>query len=634
MRRFSIFAVCAALFLSLLLTESAVAAAQEVETEFTVLFTHDLHSHLLPALDENGNSYGGYARLMTAVREQKALHPDALFVDGGDFSAGSLFQTSYRTSAVELRVMSCLGVDVTTFGNHEYDDGPQGLADMLGAAVDSGDDLPAIVETNYLPEGDGDGMEAVRDAFARYGVERYVLLERGGVWFAVFSSYGVNADEYAPTSGMTLIDRFSSAAETAEEAVRTCTELHGVKPVVVCISHAGTSGGEGEDYELAEKVGGIDLIVSGHTHTTLSSPILVNGTYIVSCGAYAKNLGSITLSRDGSGRLSLVSYTLTAIDDGVAPDAEMTGIVDRYKKEVERDYLSKFGVTFDQVLVDNPYPFESQSSVGRTLHESPLCSLFADAYKWAAEKSLGEPIDVALTADGVIRASLPTGSITVSDVFTAASLGTGKSDLPGGTLLSLWLTGSDLKNLLEVDASVQSIMKEAQLFCSGIEYTINTKRMFFNRVESAMLVRPDGRREPIENGRLYHIVTGSYAGNMLGTVGRKSFGLLNITPRDRNGDPLDPTRLTDAAITGENGIELKEWYAIAEYLTSMDGKMDAAYAQPDGRKTVHASLAPTALLRNANRFTFAVILIGILLLAVILLIVRGIVRRSRKKRAR
>ena len=97
----------------------ATASAQDV----TVLFTHDLHSHLLPSADTDGSIYGGYARLSTAIAEQKKLHPNALLLDGGDFAMGSLFQTAFATSAIELRMMGQMGYDVTTFGNHEFDYG-------------------------------------------------------------------------------------------------------------------------------------------------------------------------------------------------------------------------------------------------------------------------------------------------------------------------------------------------------------------------------------------------------------------------------------------------------------------------------------------------------------------------------
>ena len=125
-------------------------AETAADGEITVLFTHDLHSHLLPAANETGGGeYGGYARLMTAIKAQKAMDPDAILVDGGDFSMGSLFQTAYPTAALELRAMGAMGYDVTTFGNHEYDYLQSGLKSMLNAAVDSGDPLPQ--KTTSLP---------------------------------------------------------------------------------------------------------------------------------------------------------------------------------------------------------------------------------------------------------------------------------------------------------------------------------------------------------------------------------------------------------------------------------------------------------------------------------------------------
>ena len=85
-------------------------SADVAEEGITVLFTHDLHSRFLPVVDSDGTSYGGYARLATLINAQRERYPDALLVDGGDFSMGSLFQTAYPTSAIELRMMGKMGV--------------------------------------------------------------------------------------------------------------------------------------------------------------------------------------------------------------------------------------------------------------------------------------------------------------------------------------------------------------------------------------------------------------------------------------------------------------------------------------------------------------------------------------------
>lgn len=97
------------LLLALLLTVLCIPRAEALSPypsyETTILFTHDLHSHFLPQSTEDGGESGGYARLKTAIQWERALHPDALVVDGGDFSIGSLIQTLYTTQAAELRTM-------------------------------------------------------------------------------------------------------------------------------------------------------------------------------------------------------------------------------------------------------------------------------------------------------------------------------------------------------------------------------------------------------------------------------------------------------------------------------------------------------------------------------------------------
>lgn len=624
-----------ALLLALLLAAGlALPALADAPTiRATILFTHDMHSHFLPATDETGREYGGYARLKTAIDAQKAAHPDAILVDGGDFSMGSLFQTAYADSALELRVMGAMGYDVTTFGNHEYDYRAAGLADMLNAAVDSGDPLPAIVEANYLlPSREGE-FAAVGDAFDRYGVSDHILLERGGVWYAILGIMGIDSDACAPMSGMVLQDRVETAQRVVDAARAECWEKNNVQPLVICLSHSGTDGqGRGEDYELAQKVEGIDLIVSGHTHSTLEKPIQVGETWIVSAGEYSKNLGVATMDYKPNGEVTLAGYELVPIDNTLADEPGIAALVEGYKKEVDENYLSRFGMTFDQVLAHNPYQFDSVDEMYATRHDSTLGSLLSDAYKWAAEEATGEPVDLALTASGVIRESFAVGDITVSDVFNAASLGIGADRVPGYPLVSVWLTGADVKNAIEVDASVSQLMPAARLYYSGAGAYYNTNRMFFNKTAAVSMLGPDGAGEAIDDGRLYRVVTGLYCGQMLGAAESSSFGLLTITARDEAGNPIDMDRLEDYIVHDARGNEVKEWYAIASYLQSMGGEVDARYAQPDGRKLVEASWSPVKLLMNPNKFTIAAVALVLAAILLAALLARLIVRRVRRRK--
>ena len=479
MKRFIKRLIATLLVTAIALSICVAFATESGEKEITILFTHDLHSHLLPSLDENGDEYGGYARLMTVINEQKKKYSDAILVDGGDFAMGSLFQTAFATSAIELRMMGAMGYDATTFGNHEYDYLPSGLAKMLNVA--SQYEVPKIVMANYLPPTESDkGYDAtVSEAFNNYGVKDYTLIERDGVVFAVFGIFGVDADECAPNSGMIFEDPIKTAEDVIKKATAESLEKYKIEPVMICLSHSGTEDGQGEDYDLASQVDGIDVIVSGHTHTTLNEPIVVNNTYIVSAGEYGKYLGVVNLDYNIDGTTKLKGYELIAVDKNVKEDEQIATLVEEYKTTVENDYLSKYNVTFDEVLVNNPYNFENVDEIKDSQHESAVCNLFADAYKWAVEKETGETVDVALTAAGVIRESLPFGDITVSDVFNSASLGVGTE----GELIAVYITGKDLKNAFEVDASIQPIMNSAQLYFSGAEYSFNTKRMIFNKVD-------------------------------------------------------------------------------------------------------------------------------------------------------
>ena len=629
-------ALLLAVFLCLNLSVPAFAA--DNETMATILFTNDLHSHLLASSKEGGGEFGGYGRLMTVIRQQKEKYPDAILVDGGDFAMGSLFQTAYTTSALELRIMGAMGYDATVFGNHEFDYLPKGLASMLNAAVASGDRVPAIVNANYLPpekgtEGYTEDTALVVEAFENYGVEDYILLERGGVYFVIIGLFGVDADACAPNSGMILHDIAQKAQEAVDAATAECKQLYGAEPVVIALSHTGTSGGQGEDYDLAMAVKGIDVIISGHTHTLLEAPIVANDTYIVSAAEYGKYLGVVQLRYNSAGATKVVDYELIPIDETVEEDAAIGAMVENFKADVENNYLADYGMGFDQVLLTNSYEFDKVRDVYNYAHESTLCNVFSDAYKWAVEQTTGKKVDAALTAAGVIRETIPMGEVTVSDIFNAASLGVGTE----GELVQIYLTGKDLMCALEVDASVYPLMHSAQLFYSGVEYSFNTNRMIFNKIDYAMLRNADGTLAPIEEDQMYSVVCGMYMAQMLGNVEETSMGLLSIVPRDADGNALTVPDLVNYVVRDEKGVPLKEWYAIASYLDQMEGDvMDPQYGQVDGRKVVYSSWNPVKLLRNANVFTYVVLAVLVILILLIILIVRGVKRlvkriKSKKK---
>ena len=623
-RRFS--ALLLALLLICSLCVIPADAAPPANTA-TILFTHDLHSHFLPQPAEDGGESGGYARLKTAIDRERATYPDALLLDGGDFSIGSLVQTLYTTEAAELRTMGAMGYDAATLGNHEFDHTGVGFARMLNAAADSGDPLPALLEANYRPSADNPDKDFIQQAMDHYGVQETMLLERGGITYGIFGLMGVDSDDCAPTSGFALED----AAQSAERCVASLKE-QGAE-LIICLSHSGTNGEAelSEDEKLAKAVDGIDVIISGHTHTTLTEPIVVNGTYIVSCGPYCRNLGSITLRKYEDGSKELLDYHLTPIDETLPDDPDIAAMVETWKNKVGDTYLSRYGLTYDEVLTTTS--FDLDTPVSGVQENNGLGSLVADAFRWAARTLTAEPYEghtVAVTADGVLRAPLRTGEITTSQAFDVLSMGVGADGTSGFPLVAVYLTGKELKSVAEVDASVTPIMPVAQLYVSGARYSFNTNRMFFNRVYNACLLAGDGTEQEIADDQLYRVVTGMYSAQMLGTVKEKSMGLLSLEPKMADGSPV--TDFNDCILYDKDGNEIKEWYALAAYLQTFGGEgVHPSYREPVIKNVSH-SWSPAQLLREWNWITWTVVLAALAVILLAVLLVRLILRKVRRKR--
>ena len=644
-RRISAFLLAVLLLCSLL---PALGAAPSRST--TVLFTHDLHSHFLPQPDGEGGETGGYARLKTALDRERAAHPGALTVDGGDFSIGSLVQTLYTTQGTELRTMGALGYDAAAVGNHEFDHTGAGFAEMLNAVSESGEKAPALLMANYRPAAGNPDKLDIQRSMAAYGVRDYMLLERGGITYGIFGLMGTDSRACAPSSGFELEDVAGAAQRCVDALKKEGAEF------IICLSHSGTNEKKrlSEDERLAEKVSGIDLIVSGHTHTTLTEPIAVNDTYIVSAGPYCQNLGSITIEWTEDGDKVLSDYRLIPIDETLPDDPQIAQMVDRWKGLVGGTYLGRYGLSYDQVLTaagfDLPTPVSGVQS-GNALGE-----LVADSFLWAVENLEADSPHVptvTVTADGVLRAPLRTGEITTAMAFDVLSMGVGSDGTSGFPLVGVYLTGKELKAAAEVDASVTPLMPAAQLYVSGMEYSFNIHRMFFNRVtdiqlaqqmdfiHSASVTMPDGTQEPptrfsqtfyeeLEDDQLYRVVTGMYSAQMLSTVQGKSLGLLSLKPKAADGAPI--TDFEDCILRDKNGNEIKEWYALASYLQTFGEEgIPTRYARPDGRKDVSRSWNPIELVKSPNWITLVALLVLAVLAALAAFVVRWL-HYARKRR--
>ena len=635
-------AFCLAAALLFSLKAEAAPPAENSGRQLDVVFLHDTHSHLdsfFTVEDGQRTTVGGFARIKTLIDQAREKNPNLLVLDGGDFSMGTLVQTIYDSDAPELRMLGLLGCDATTLGNHEFDYRSAGLAGALKAAKESGDPIPAMVLCNIdwetmEAEGLTEDQRLLKDAFEGYGMKNYIIVEKGDVRIAVFGIFGVDSLACAPT----CVLKFRDASQAAAETIREIRENEDVD-MIACVSHAGTSPDESksEDEILAKAVPEIDLIISGHTHTALEEPILQGDTYIVSCGEYGKNLGTLSMRQKADGRWEIENYALVPVTPDITPDVSAQEKIDSFMEIVNQSYLSRFGYTRDQVLVQSNIAFSPSSDLYDVHTDHNLGNILADSFIHAVETAEdfdGHPVDVAIVPSGCVRDSFAAGNITVEDVFNAYSLGIGLDGIAGYPLISIYLTGAELKTGAEIDASVSDLMPAARLYVSGMHFSFNPDRLILNRVTKCYLVDRDGNPVEIQDDKLYRVVCDLYSGQMLGAVTDVSYRILSIQPKFADGTPIE--NIEDAIITS-NGRELKAWAAIAGYMNSFpdtdgDGTADmpAVYAQALGSKTVEETHSLLDLIKKPNKYAVIIVLILLAVLALIVLLIVLIIKLVKK----
>lgn len=629
------------------LSSGVYLRAEEDTKEIDIMFFHDTHSHLNSFYTiENGEGVelGGFARIKTLINEQKEKNPDTLILDGGDFSMGTLVQTVFEQEAAELRMLGVIGTDVTTVGNHEFDYRSKGLSNMLKSAAHSGDPLPEFVLCNVdwetmEKEGLTEGQQLIADGFAEYGVRDYVVLQKGEVRIAVIGVFGKDALDCAPTCELI----FKEPVEAVKETVADIKANEDVD-MIVCVSHSGTWEDESksEDEILAKSVPELDLIISGHTHTLLAEPIVHGDTYIVSTGEYGKRIGSLSMRQNENGRWTITDYELKSITMDIVPDAETQAATDSFMDAVNSAYLADFGYTREQILAVNDVNFCSLQALEDEHTEHNLGNIISDAYVYAVTNSPdfdGNAVDLAVVPSGTVRDSYPTGDISVESVFNSFSLGIGADGVPGYPLISVYLTGEELRTTAEIDASISDLMPTARLYMSGMSFTFNPNRMILNKVTDICLIDEDGGRIELEDDKLYRVVADLYSGQMLSAVTDMSYGLLSIVPKYADGTPVED--FEDVIIT-ENGKEIKAWDAIARYMQSFpDMDKDGIANVPDyydtdhDRKVVDDSKNLGALIKNPNKYAMmivAVIVILIIIVVLLIVLVVKLIKRIRKKK--
>ena len=613
--------------------------------ELVILFTHDLHSYLLPhkVLTPDGQQVeqGGYAKLAYVIKEQRIYYQNkTLRVDAGDFSMGTLFHTLFMKEASELRLMGKMGYDVTTFGNHDFDFHADGLAKMLNTARSKSQQLPALVASNVIFSRNDPGDAALKQAFKDYPVRDYIVFERNHIRIGVFGIMGKDARDDTPFAQPV---KFGDPIRASKKMVDVLKDKEKVD-MIICLSHSGTSPvkNKSEDEELARKVPQIDIIISGHTHTILPKPLKVGRTIIVSSGCYGEYLGILKVFYTKGKDIKVASYDLRSITTGIPDDRIVSEEVADYKDIVNRSFLSSYHLSFDQVIAESDFNMESLASAYANPREMGLGDMITDAYRFAVQKAEGsnyEYVNVALEPLGLIRDSFQKGKITTEDVFQVLSLGIGRDGIPGYPLLAFYVTGKELKDILEVEASLAPFKKEdAHLQVSGVKFAYNPYRILFDRVTQVSVQDEKGEYKPLDFKKLYRVCSNLYAAEMINYVGRATYGLLSVKPKDKKGRALPD--LGKAIIYTNRGSskpqELKEWIALAQYMRSFTDtnknripNIPEKYRVPEGRNLAEPSTDLKKIFANGNFITYGSLIIGIVFLCALIFLIVFAIKKIR-----
>ena len=576
---------------------------------FTILHTNDLHSNLIgmgPSSDytpftlNDDQTRGGFARLARLIekrRTERQAQGPVLTLDGGDYSMGTAFGAAIRETGGELQLLSRMGYDATTFGNHEFDLGPDGTAQAIAVAAKAGR-VPAVVVSNT----DYSGSDATLDGFKRLAKEgvirRHLVIERGGIRFGIFGVIGKEAITVTMGAGAT---RFADSIETAREMVKILREKEKVD-VIIALSHGGMIRGEdgryidGEDVRLPQAVPGIDVVIGAHSHTELHQAIIVNGrTPVVQTGKYGQNLGELVITLDGD-KLTVEFYKLHPIDDTIPGDRAMADEIETFKKSVTSAAFASRGYSVDQPLA--VVPRDLPNTFTNIAAGTILANLCSDAFRHATKA------DIGFTVNGLIRAPLTRGKSGVQivyDVFAMTPLGAGVVDRTAGSaLVTAWFTGQELKHLLEYWL-VDNPTHPGEWFprVSGMRFRYDPSRPQFDAVTAIEIGDFDRGYVEIDisgkDARLYSLTCPVMLAPIVMAIPKLSKGKLTLVPKSQAGQPLKskvdaldlpgghtaqmmlPSGTVDkesVATVTENGAvrEIKEWQAIMDHLRSLPVK--------------------------------------------------------------
>lgn len=403
-------------------SDAAYPGLSDTET-LVILHTNDFHGHIAES-----NESAGAARIAAYFAEQRAAHKNVLILDAGDAISGTPVSTLFSGVPI-YEVMSQMGYDVGLLGNHEFDHGWRQIESFKEAA-----NFPLLASTARGPSGE------------LLGDTPSIIVDRGAIKIGVIGVLTDKTPQMITPSGNEGTT-FANVAETLRERV---AQLHPQVDLVIVLSHTGHE----QELHLAATVPDIDVIVGGHSHTPVESPVKVGDTLVVQAHEYGKAVGRLELAVNGHVGVALLGGGLIAGAELSAADPDVAAVVDSWEAKVAAKVDFEIARAERDILPAQLRDWMEQVLRVRT-----------DA-------------DLAYYNRGGVRDAIRAGSVTARSLWNVEPF--------GNVLVTVRLTGAQVAKLLVENgdsAGLELVDDKTYLLATNSFVGAHAKRLFGSGIE-------------------------------------------------------------------------------------------------------------------------------------------------------
>lgn len=456
-----------------LLTFALSGLVMAQDFTMTILHFNDTHGWIEPSRVQ-GRTVGGFSRMTTEIRRLRTTRPNPIVLHAGDVFAGTLYFNVY-TGMADLSILNYMGVQAMAVGNHEFDKGPQPLADFARLAR-----FPLLAAN----------LDLSREPRLQGLVSPSTVLTAGGQRIGVVGSITPDTPDISSPGDTVGFKDYATSVQAAVNAL----EAQGINKIVL-LSHSGFD----FDRQMTSRLRGIDVVVGGHSHTLLGKVDIPGfdgsrGDYptravdavgrevlIVQAWEWAKVLGELQVTFNAQGHVIRWGGGPRLIDESIPEDPFVKQLINAFGRPIEQLKSQVVG--------------ESQSEMTRRIDsatgsESTMGYVIADAA--LAFVAQLQP-QIAFWNNGGVRAPLDIGPVTYGELATVCPF--------ANTLVVLEVTGAELRAALSLGIDRGSFLIPSR----GFAYQYDLSRPEGQRLVAATL-----NGQPVADGQTFRIVLNSF----------------------------------------------------------------------------------------------------------------------------